>query len=467
MKKRIPILYMLLMNIFLFLSSCSKKEAEEPGKKIINIWIMPNTSRPEKDLKDILIEYEKQHPDIKTVVTCMDWGAAWSKITTAATSGVGPDICQLGSTWVGTIASMGALLDMSEYFDENERKKFLPEIMKTCGIDGKIQSIPWILDVRCIFYRKDIFEKLNIKEEDLDTWDKFEKTLKKLSSTTIVSDEKGNIFIGEDGKSKLNQKGYFVVEPFGITGKNDWNVLHHLAPWIWSGGGDWLTPDFKKCALDSSEAFTGIRFYIGLVLKGYVPKSSLEMNTYQVSTNFAAGKYVMYVDGPWMVRGFEQPESEGGAANTIAAKRYGVIPFPKGPHGKYTFMGSSNLTVFKSSKYPKEAVDIVKYLVSEEAQKKYTRASGFLSPVLSVLNDPYFSEHPTRKKFKESVKYGRVYPCIPAWGPLETVLTRGLGNLWDYVSGEYGEITEEKIKKELKKISAEANTVLSETESKK
>ncbi|MCX7957055.1 MAG: sugar ABC transporter substrate-binding protein, partial [Endomicrobia bacterium] len=439
------------------LSSCAKKEVS--GKKVIKIWVMPNTSRPEKDLKKVLEEYEKNNPDVSIEVTCMDWGAAWSKITTAATSGVGPDICQLGSTWVGTIASMDALLDLTKNF-KDEMNKFVEEILPTSGYNNKVYAIPWILDVRAIFYRKDIFDKLKIAEKDLDTWESFEKTLEKISKVLVVSDEKGNIFVGKEAEVKLNQKGYFKVESFGITGKNDWNVLHHLSPWLWAGGGDWLSKDNRKCILDTPESYKGISFYMGLALKEYIPKSTLELNTYQVSTNFSMGKYIMYVDGPWVVRGFETSEEEGGAQNTIAADKYAVTLFPKGPNGRYTFMGSSNLVVFKSSKYPDEAIKIIKYLTSEKAQIEYCKVSGFLSPVKSVLENPYFKEHPARKKFKDSIKYGKVYPCIPSWGPLETVFTRGIGELWDYVSGLYGKFDEEKIKQHLKKLTQECDNVL-------
>ncbi|GAA6734797.1 hypothetical protein YIM1640_19400 [Thermus oshimai] len=44
---------------------------------------------------------------------------AWTRITAAATSGVGPDLTQLGTTWVGAVNAMGALVPWPLYVKEN------------------------------------------------------------------------------------------------------------------------------------------------------------------------------------------------------------------------------------------------------------------------------------------------------------------------------------------------------------
>jgi len=456
----------LLINLIVVsvVPSCKRKEHKEiSGKTTINIWIMPNSPKPVIDLEDVLSDFKKNNPDIEIVITAIDWGAAWSKITVAATSGIGPDICQLGTTWVGTIASMGALLPLNEYISEiGGADAFLPACWNTSHIEGtkEIIAIPWFVDVRGLYYRTDIFKKLGLTKKDLETWESFENTLKKIKEAKVVTDQQGNIYVGKEAEEKLNQPGYKLVEPLGIPGKNDWNVIHNFVPWIWAAGGDLLSTDRKSAIFNSKEAMQGILFYTGLVRKKLVPIKTLELNTAQVSTNFVNGDYAMYFDTSHMLKYMAVSREEGGFGDSVASKNYDVALYPKGPKGRFHFFGGSNLTIFKSTKHPKEAWRVVAYLCSKEAQIKYSQKTGFMPTRKDAFKDPYFENDPRRKVFKEATKYGRSYPCIPAWGPIEPILTRRLGILWDYVAGVYGEVTDKIIEEQINLAVEEVNSVL-------
>lgn len=470
MKNNYIKIMLLTFCVFLIFSGCSRKAKESvTGKKVINIWIMPNSPKPVIDLEEVLSDFKKENPDIEIVITAIDWGAAWSKITVAATSGVAPDICQLGTTWVGTIASMNALLPLNDYIHEiGGPKAFLPASWNTSGIEGsgEIVAIPWFVDVRGIYFRKDIFDKLGLTKKDLDSWESFEATLKKIKEAKVVVDKSGNIYTGKDAEEMLKKDPTLkIVEPLGIPGKNDWNVIHNFVPWIWSAGGDLLSADRKTAIFNSKEAMRGILFYTGLVRKKLVSTKTLELNTAQVSTNFVNGEYAMYFDTSHMVKYMSLPQSEGGFLEGIASKNYDVALFPKGPAGRYHFFGGSNLAIFKYTKNPKEAWKVVAYLCSKEAQIKYSQKTGFMPARKDAFDDPYFEKDPKRKVFKEATKYGRSYPCIPAWGPIEPILTRRLGILWDYVAGVYGECNDEIIKQQIDMAVQEVNSVLKTVDS--
>lgn len=456
------LVYIVVASIMLL--GCPRKEQPKVTKKIVlNMWIMPNSPKPVQDLEDVLSDFKKEHPEIDIIITCIDWGAAWTKLTTAATSGIAPDICQIGSTWVGAISAMGALLPLNDRISElGGSDAFLPAIWETAGIEnsGIVTAIPWFVDVRALYYRTDIFKKLGLTTKDLETWESFEKTLEKIKQAKVVMDKNGNMYYGEEGEKKLKEPGSVLVAPLGIPGKNDWNVVHNFAPWIWSAGGDWLSRDRTTSILNSEEVLKGALFYTGLVTKGYVPKSCLELNSAQIAANFYHGEYAITFDGPWAVKYLRLPPEEGGSAHTIAAKNYDVALFPKGPAGRVHFFGGSNLAIFKVSKHPNEAWKVIKYLCSKEAQIKYADKTGFLPSRIDAFDDPFFDKDPQRKVFKRAVKYGRAYPCIAAWGPVEPILTRRLGILWDYVVGVYGFFDPARIKEQLEMAKQEVDVVL-------
>lgn len=419
----------------------------QPGEKVkLVMWVMPNSPEPQTDLEKVIAPFKKANPNIDVEVTVIDWGAAWLKITTAATSGDAPDIVQLGSTWVGAISAMGALLDLKNNVAETGGgAAFVPAAWTTAGIagSGQVTTIPWFVDVRALFYRTDVFRRLNLTAADLNTWDSFQATLEKIKAADLSL----------DGKK---------IKPLGISGKNDWNVIHSLSPWIWGAGGNYFTPDNKQCALDSPEVNKGLMFYIDLVAKGLVPLDCLELNTSQVSGNFNNGEYAMYFDGPYQVKILTTPTAQGGAADSAAAKNFGVALYPKGPVGRFNFVGGSNLAIFKYSKHKKEAWELLKHLVSNSAQVEYAKSTGFLPSKLAAFADPFFAADPNRAVFKQAVQYGKTYPCIPAWGKLEPQLTRRFGIMWDYVLKNPTGFSSEDLAKQMKKATQEVDAVLNQ-----
>jgi multiple sugar transport system substrate-binding protein len=323
---------------------------------------------------------------------------------------------------------------------------FVPAAWVTHGLCGtdQVTSIPWIVDARAMYYRTDVFKKVGLTAHDLATWDSFEKALAKIKKANLVVDG-------------------IRIAPLGISGKNDWNVIHNLAPWIWSSGGDFLSADAKKSVLDSKENLDAVLFYISLVKKGYVPIEYLELNSAQVSSNFNQGSVAIYFDGPYEVKTLTTPPQQGGAAGSIASRNFDVAPYPAGTKGRATFVGGSNLAIFKASKHKEQAWRAVKYLMDKEAQIAYAKATGFLPSRLEAFNDPYISSDPHRRVFKEAIKYGKTYPCIPAWGVLEPILTRRFGIMWDYVTGSNNGIETVEIAKQLDLAKGEVDAVLTQS----
>ena len=411
--RRISIAVLMMSALFLISGCAAKKTSEDSSKPVeVTLWIMPNSLEPVNDIEKVLEGFYKKHKNIKVKITSLDWGAAWVRITTAAVSGDAPDIVQLGTTWVAAISSMGALHDLSSQIDEiGGASAFLPSSWRTASIEGsnKITAIPWFVDARAMYYRTDVFTK-----KDLATWESFDKAL-----ATI---QKANLII--DGKK---------IAPLGFPGKNDWNVVHNLAPWIWNAGGNFLSNDFKSSNLGTHDVAQGLHYYISLVTKGYVPRTCLEKNTSQIENDFNNGSYAVMFDGSNELRGLITSPEQGGASDTYVAKRFDIAPYPEGPKGKATFIGGSNLAIFKGSKHKNEAWEVLKYLASKEAQVDYSKRSGFLPATVEAFEDPYYTEDSRRAVFKETVKDGLTYPSVPAWGLVEPILARRFGIMWDYV----------------------------------
>lgn len=409
------------------------------GKTVVNMWIMPNSGTPDKDLMTVLEPFLQANPDIDVVPTVLDWGSAWTKLTTAATSGEGPDITQLGTTQIAAIAAMGALEDLTPIYDKfGGEEAFIPATLPTTQILGAGEeryAAPWFIDSRALFYRKDICEAAGVNPEtDFETWDSFKIALTKMKDVEV------------EGKK---------VPPLGMPGKNDWNVIHNFAPWIWGAGGEFIAEDNKTSTVNSDAAYEGVKYYSELAKEGLMSISALEKNSAEIESLFNAGEFATIFTGAYEIATLrrEQPE---------LAEKIGTAPFPAGPKGRFAFFGGSGLTVFKTSKNKEAAFKVIEYLMTTEAQVAYQELCGNLPTVNAAYDTSFISDEPMREAFKAQLESGKAYPSVAGWGPSETLLQKGLSNVWDNIMGVFGEYDPARTKEFLDQTANECTTTYSQ-----
>jgi multiple sugar transport system substrate-binding protein len=402
---------------------------------------MVNIPNAEQAFLGTLKPYLEQHKEINVKVKALDWTTAWNDITAAMSQGKGPDIVQLGTTWVPAIAAMNELDDLSARVGEaGGPDAYFPASWQSVMLQGRpnVYAVPWFVEARAMYYRKDAFQKAGIDPAAaFDNWQTFETALKKVNGVVI------------DGKP---------MSAFGIPGKNDWNVQHNIVPWIWGAGGEMLTPDRRAAAFNDEKALEGIMFYTGLVREGVVDKASLEKNTGQIESGFADGQTAVISSGPWMIKNFETPKEQGGFADSPAAKHYGVAPMPAGPKQRVTFTGGSDLAVWKGSRHKEAAWNLIAYLTSDEAQLSYAEKIGMLPARKSVMNSAQLMKEPGYAAFAEALKYGKSYPALPQWGAIETELVQSFSGIWDIVGTDA--YSREAVQQRLNAAASDVNILL-------
>ncbi|HYF93763.1 MAG TPA: sugar ABC transporter substrate-binding protein [Symbiobacteriaceae bacterium] len=414
--------------------------AKAPDPVTLNMWIMPNTNQTEQDMMTAAKPWLDKNPHVTLKVTVLDWGSALTKITTAATSGEGPDLLQLGTTWTPAVAATGALEKLN-LADFGGKDAFFPASLQTCNLapTADYYGIPWFVDMRAYYYRTDVFAKAGVDpKKAFETWDSFKAALQKINNTEI------------NGKK---------VAAIGFPGKNDWNVLHFIFPWIWGAGGAELTPDNKKAAVNTDAAAEGLLFYTGLVRDGVAPKAYLEKNTADVDNAFHAGEFAILAEGPQLIRSYYTPVAQGGNDDKIPAKNYDVAPYPAGPKGRFTFFGGSNLSVWKSSKNKATTIDFLKYLASKEGQVAYAKVNGYLPAIKSAEADMLALDK-RFGAFYEAAKSGRSYPSIAAWMTSEPIWQKHFGNIWDVTAGVTGTYGKDAIKANLEALAKDIDAHL-------
>ncbi len=413
----------------------------------LNLWVMSTTEAQQQDMRELLKPWLATRPELRVNVTVLNWESAWAKITAAAASGQGPDVIELGSTWVAAISSMGALEPLSDAQQKEVggAAAFFPVMWGTTRRfdDTKVYAVPWYADARAAYYRSDVFKKAGVDPRDaFANWGSFKQAMQKLNGTEL------------NGKK---------VAALGYPGKNDWNVVHNMAPWIWNAGGDFLSADRRRSAINSTEAVQAAVYYTGFAAEGLVPAGALEKDSGQIENGFFNGQYAVIFSGPWLLKQVRTPKAKGGQQESVAARNFGIAPYPAGLKGSQSFFSGSDLAVMKSSKHKAEAWSLAAFITGRDAQVKFSQMSGMLPTRLDAANDPALTADPHYAQFLAQVRNGRHYPSVAGWGPLESVYLKHLGSMFDMVAGVSGKYSPGAVKQSLDAAAKEADQVLAQT----
>lgn len=379
----------------------------------LNVWVMSTTAQPQQDMKEILRPFLLANPHLRVNVTVLNWESAWAKINAAADSGQGPDVVELGSTWVASILSKNVLEAVPSDLMKSlgGQQQFLPALWSSSHLyrDERVYALPWYGGARVAFYRTDLFKQAGIRTEDaFANWGSFKQAMRKLQSLKV------------DGKP---------IAALGYPGKHDWDILHNLAPWIWNAGGDFLSKDQTRSSINSPETLQAITFFKSFAEEGLVPTSALEKDSAQIEMAFFRGEFAVIFSGPWVLKVLSTEKAKGGQKESHTAANFSVAPYPAGIRGNQTLFSGSNLAVMKSSKNKEEAWRLLQFLMSREVQVKYSLLSGMLPARVDALHDPSLLKVAHYADFLEQIKLGRHYPVVPAWGKLENVFRSSIGQV--------------------------------------
>jgi multiple sugar transport system substrate-binding protein len=257
---------------------------------------------------------------------------------------------------------------------------YFPGIWDTNVIDGAVFGVPWYVDTRLLFYRKDLLAQAGFNAPP-KTWDEWRKMLAAI-------------------KAKVGAERYAVLlpvnefEPLLVLG------LQQSAPLLREGGrwGNFRSADFRK-ALD---------FYREMFERGWAPA----MTNNQIAnlyTEFGRGYFSFYVSGPWNIGEFKRRLSPEQQASWMTAP----MPGPDGPGASTA--GGSSLAVFKASKHKAQAWALVEYLSSPAVQERFHALTGDLPPRRSVWATPALANDVYAQAFRQQLERAKPSPKVPEW----------------------------------------------------
>jgi len=129
----------------------------------------------------------------------------------------------------------------------------------------------------------------------------------------------------------------------------------------------------------------------------------------------------MFQTGAWDIQAMQE----------AAGLRWGVAPLPmKRQHA--TLLGMENYAIARTTRHPKEAWELFKFLLGSEAQAKMARELEKQPSRQSVANGPYLSQETgyDRAVFVEALAYAKEAPNIPEWDRVSHFIQEQLDLMW-------------------------------------
>jgi len=319
------------------------------------MWAWPPNTQDEVDA------FERAHPNIKVSYVNAGQGAAhFTKMRTALKAGTGlPDVAQVTFDMIPTFRLADALVDLVPYGADKIQGDFVSWSWEQVSSGGKVYGIPWDSGPIGLLYRNDILAKYKL--EPPKTWDEFADSAMKLS---------------RDGSD------VFLTD---LT----LNVGSWLAGAFWQAGWNPFKVEGTTISIAVNDA--AAKRVVGFWQK------MIDAKTVETKPAFTTEWYTAYDQGryaTWFIAAWGPVFLSQFAKNSSGLWR--AAPAPQWAAGKVVSanMGGSTLAVTKHSAHPKEAAQLVMWLLNNPTSTTMFATKQFLFPTTNkLLESPEFAGH--------------------------------------------------------------------------
>ncbi len=363
-------------------SGCQLREKERGERRVITIW---HQTRPAERavLRDEIARYEAAHPDVRIRPLYKETEELRSGFQAAALAGTGPELVYGPSDVIDTFHTMGLIQDLSPWFPAEEAAGF---------VDGALTYLP--------------ASKGSEKRELMQVGDRFGNHLALVYNRHFIktppktTDELVRLAI----ENTLDEDGDGRKDRYGLV----WNFTEPFfaVPFI-TGFGAWVFEEPESQppvpALDTPESVAAYRFVKSLREEHQVVPANCD---YELADSlFKTGRAAMIINGDWSWSDYlDNPEIDAAVAVLPVVTSTGEPMRPMvAPKGYSLSMNARGETA-------EAAMRFVRYMTSDEVQRRLVQQLLMLPGRRSAWDDPLFASDPTLAASRKQLENGRLMP---------------------------------------------------------
>ena len=292
MKKTLVLVAVLLM-VVLPLAFAGGGRQDSGGRTQITIWQLNSRT----DALDALArDYMRANPNVQITPSYYDVDGIKDAQKVAASSRTLPDMWfNWGGSLGGFYAQNNLVYDLTGYARENGWDRiFSPGALQLCTLYGQLAGYPTSYNVLSMYYRKDIFDRLNLRVPT--TFAEFEAVCE-----------------------TLRQNG---ITPMSTGGLYGWHVMRYLEQLIEHYAGPQLHDRMSsfQASYNNDAVVRALTKYKEFVDKGYFPQGFVTMSPGDTRLAVVSGRAAMDLQGQW----YDGQLLEDGQD----LRNYATFPFP-------------------------------------------------------------------------------------------------------------------------------------------
>lgn len=312
--------------------------------------------------------FEKANPSIKIeqrpIAGSND--QYYPKLTSEMAAGSASDVF-----WVSTGAGLydlyaweKQLIDASALIKANnvDLSQWFKSAINTITLDGKLYALPWGMhpDEIGLYFNKEMLQKANVEPPSVDN-----ETYESLA----------------DKATKLTTRTGTHTDVWGIaTGVGAFST--GLISYVRSFGGDFMTGDKKKAAMNTPEALAALQWLYDIRTKQKCNPRLSDLNPANsgIENSFVSGRVAMFNGGVWEMSLTQQIGSRFTLDMSL---------IPKGPKGVRGSMAHvDTISGYAKGKYPNQSFTLIQFLTNKESGVQNALFNSFWGARPDVWADP-------------------------------------------------------------------------------
>jgi trehalose/maltose transport system substrate-binding protein len=248
-----------------------------------------------------------------------------------------PDLCEVDNIWPGLLAD--DLIDLKPYLGD-ELTAIDKSLLDAFTVDGRLLALPLSVETPVLYYRTDLLKKYGYREPP-QTWDELGRMAKVI----------------QDGERKMGTKDFWGYIWQGVEGEG---LTCNAMEWQRADGFNLIDDSGALCPLNpaAESALERARSWVGTIS----PPSVVEYDDEDVTNLWLTGS-AAFAHGWLSLYGLSK-------TSPLLANRFASTHLPSGKKGYAWVFGGNGLAVTRYSLNPKAAVEVVRYLISSEEQRR-------------------------------------------------------------------------------------------------
>ena len=362
------------------------------------VWLMPDSgARSKTDYQELAERFCQEHPGAEVTVQVITRNILWKKIFTLkypAANEVIPDVVQIPHYWTALLTRAGVAENLSQLAPELSLASCLTPLRTHCYKPGTkdMYSYPWWFDMSALHYRTDHLKRVSSSpEKELATWEGLLDICARLQET-FKQTEGYYPMQNSDWRGSLSTRSAFME--------------------IWGRGAGLFTPDLKDTQIHTPAFLQGMKDYITLALKEYMPilrergslgtmmtgKASLLMSRKQGASSF---------------------EGHGGV-------EVHTVPVPRTGETAQAYLSGMNLMINTAAKDKKTALAFIKWCARPDNQLAYATKMEVFPALEESFEQLVFSSSHRLQTYSGILATARTLPNITITGTVVEILNKVL-----------------------------------------